>query len=197
MAGQSLAGNPTCCCPKVGSVRRELVKRTLTYPERSLVKRNSTNLRSNRSNAHRHVGSDDWSNATQPCQSVVARIIRHRPVLKMAFGTGAEEGVSKHRRGKAELQPIPPLSTTESRHLRRSPIAAGKVYATIHPRRRRAVPMPRFGQDVVGPQALGSNARVANRSARKPETGRNGVCEDLSSRQRPSRVQRAHWPDME
>ena len=53
--------------------------------------------------------------------------------------------------------------------LRRSPIAAGKECATYHPRRRRAVPLPRFGQDVVRPQALGSKARVADRSAGKPE----------------------------
>ena len=34
MAGHSVAGNPTCYRPNVKSVRQELVKRTLTYPER-------------------------------------------------------------------------------------------------------------------------------------------------------------------
>jgi hypothetical protein len=79
----------------------------------------------------------------------------------MVFGTGAEEGVSKHRTGKAEYN--------QFRHLRRSLIVKGKEYATYHPRRRRAVPLPRFGQDVVRPQTLGSKARVADRSAIKPE----------------------------
>jgi hypothetical protein len=48
------------------------------------------------------------------------------------------------------------------------------VYATYHPRRRRAVPLPRFGKDVVRPQALGSKARVADRSAIKPEIWSQG-----------------------
>jgi hypothetical protein len=90
IAEQSLAGNPTCCRPNVGSVRRELVKRILTYPEPSLIKSNVTNLRSNCSTAHWHTGSDDWSNAAQPRENAFARIIRHRPTLEMVFGTGGE-----------------------------------------------------------------------------------------------------------
>jgi hypothetical protein len=91
MAGQSLVGNPTCCRPNVGSVRRELVKRTLTYPERSLIKRSSTNLGSNWPNAQRHNRNGYWSNAVEPCQSAFARIIRHRPILS----TGSIQRVAR------------------------------------------------------------------------------------------------------
>ena len=85
----------------------------------------------------------------------------------MVFSTAPRKEYRNTKLGR--LVSMPPLTTTECHHLRRSPIAEGKVYATYRPRRRSAVSLPRPGQDVVRHQALESKARVADRSARKPE----------------------------
>jgi hypothetical protein len=59
--GKCPAKNPVCRSPGTAFAERELVKRTMTYRERSLVKCVLTNLRFNESNAQRHNRNGYWS----------------------------------------------------------------------------------------------------------------------------------------
>jgi hypothetical protein len=51
-----------------------LVKRTMTYRERSLVKCVLTNLRFNESNAHRHNRNGYWSNVPPRVRAASATV---------------------------------------------------------------------------------------------------------------------------
>jgi hypothetical protein len=61
--GECPGKNPACRRPWTAFAARELVKRTMTYRDRSLVKCVLTNLRFNQSNAQRHNRNGYWSNA--------------------------------------------------------------------------------------------------------------------------------------
>jgi hypothetical protein len=77
--GECPAKNPVCRSPGTAFAERELVKRTMTYRERSLVKCVLTNLRLNESNAQRHNRNGYWS-------SVPREAVPIRPRLESEWG---------------------------------------------------------------------------------------------------------------
>ena len=65
---------PLCRRPGTALAARELVKRTMTYRERSLVKCVLTNLRFNESNAQQHNRNGYWSNVPREAVPIRSRL---------------------------------------------------------------------------------------------------------------------------
>ena len=74
MAVQTLEDDPICRHPNARYPRRELLKRTLTYPERLLVKCVLTNLRFNESTAQRHNRNGYWSSVPREAAPIRLRL---------------------------------------------------------------------------------------------------------------------------
>jgi hypothetical protein len=94
---------PRCRCPGTAFAERELVKRTMTYRERSSVKCVLTNLRFNESNAQRHYRNGYWSNVPRDGEPLQA-LLEHERSLKRQPAVGSwrlqRTATPIHRRAK-------------------------------------------------------------------------------------------------
>ena len=123
------AKSPVCRNPWTDFAERQLVKRTMTYRERSLVKCVLTNLRFNESNAQRHNRNGYWSNVPRGAVQI-------RPRLESEWGLKRQSAVGSCRpqtrpRNSASAKRNAPVQTPG--HCRRKTGAIGLPLCAIQP----------------------------------------------------------------